>query len=318
MPITQRNVALLMLSVLTAGTLILALPTFDRPAFFALNMATTVVYCGLLFAYWRGWEPARYIAASLVVVLMLNVLVSDSAPINVGLISILTIVLALVMMSTLWAFFIAIVILFLLIYRSTAIAADLVLTDIGLFVIIAVGIFLIRLMAETARRQAEAQALHAEQARAQSETQALELSQRSEELRTQNEEQARLLALVATLETPAVQMADGVLLAPVVGQLDSRRASQLTSRLLREVSARRARLVIFDIAGVSMVDTGVAQAILHAVQAVRLLGCDVTITGISASVATTMTHLGINLSGVKTARTPQDALAEATKTAPAA
>jgi rsbT co-antagonist protein RsbR len=58
------------------------------------------------------------------------------------------------------------------------------------------------------------------------------------------------------------------------------------------------------------VDTSVAQALLQAVQAVKLLGCEVTITGISSSIATTMITLGINMAGVRTARTPQEALVQ--------
>jgi anti-anti-sigma factor len=121
---------------------------------------------------------------------------------------------------------------------------------------------------------------------------------------------------VATLETPAVALAEGVLLAPVVGHLDSRRAERLTERLLREVGESRARLVVLDIAGVPAVDSAVAGALLRAVQAVRLLGCDVTITGISASIATTMTQLGISMAGVRTARTPQEALKQAVVAGP--
>jgi len=41
---------------------------------------------------------------------------------------------------------------------------------------------------------------------------------------------------------------------------------------------------------------------------VRLLGCAVVLTGITASVATTLTHLGIALGDVQTLRSPQDVL----------
>jgi anti-anti-sigma regulatory factor len=170
------------------------------------------------------------------------------------------------------------------------------------------GIVLSRLVADTMQAQVQENATRAEAARVEAEANAAALTAQAAELTRQNEEQRRLIDLVATLETPAVRLAEGVLLAPVVGHLDSRRAAALTERLLRDVSAARARLVVLDIAGVAAVDTGVAQALLRAVQAVRLLGCDVTITGISATVAATMTELGISMAGVHTARTPQEAL----------
>jgi hypothetical protein len=42
--------------------------------------------------------------------------------------------------------------------------------------------------------------------------------------------------------------------------------------------------------------------------ALRLLGCDVTITGISATIAGTIAGLGIVFEGVTIARSPQDVL----------
>jgi len=153
-----------------------------------------------------------------------------------------------------------------------------------------IGTILVAAIARHAQRVAEASADAAERSRLHAEAQAQELAAQSAELRQQNEQQQRLLDLVTTLETPAVALAD--------------------ARLLHEVSEQRAQLVVIDIAGVSTVDTEVAQALLRASQAVRLLGCRVIITGISASIATTLTHIGINLDEVTTARTPQEALAK--------
>jgi rsbT co-antagonist protein RsbR len=127
-------------------------------------------------------------------------------------------------------------------------------------------------------------------------------------LRTKNEEQRRLLELVATLEIPAVPLADNVLLAPIVGHLDSRRAEMLTARLLDEVHQRRTDMVILDITGVQEVDRTVAQGLLTTVQTLRLLGCKVTLSGVSASTAMTLVDQGIGLEGVRTARSPQEAL----------
>lgn len=99
-----------------------------------------------------------------------------------------------------------------------------------------------------------------------------------------------------------------MLLAPIVGALDTRRAQALTSRLLHDVNDQRTHRVILDIAGVTAVDTQVAQSLLQTAQALRLLGCQVTITGITAAVAATLTYLDIALSGVATARSPEEVL----------
>ena len=76
------------------------------------------------------------------------------------------------------------------------------------------------LATDNARRLAEARA-QAEQARLLAEQQAQQLEKQAGELTERNAAQQRLLDLVAELETPAVQLADGVLFVPIVGHLDS-------------------------------------------------------------------------------------------------
>ncbi|MCL6543028.1 MAG: STAS domain-containing protein [Roseiflexus sp.] len=136
--------------------------------------------------------------------------------------------------------------------------------------------------------------------------------QRAEEAQStiaqQYAEQQRLLDLVSVLETPVIAIAEGVLLAPIVGHLDSRRAGQLTQRLLDAVYAQRARAVIFDIAGVPLVDTQVAQLLIRTAQSIRLLGSHVVLTGITSDTAMTLSSLGIHLQEVQTMRDPQEAL----------
>lgn len=127
-------------------------------------------------------------------------------------------------------------------------------------------------------------------------------------LRTQNAEQQRLLALVSTLETSTVTLADDVLLAPIVGHLDTRRAAELTSRLLADAYDRRTKLVILDITGVPVVDTAVAQALIRTAEALGLLGCAVTL-GASPATALVLATQEVTLGGLRSVRSPQEALA---------
>lgn len=176
-------------------------------------------------------------------------------------------------------------------------------------VFIASGIAVANAIGWHAQRAAELSAQHAAEARERAEHKAAELEQANTQMNDQLEQQRQLLELVATLETPAVPLAAGVLLAPIVGHLDTRRAQALTTRLLHESSAQHARLVVLDIAGVPLIDTGVAKALLQTAQALRLLGCEVALSGITANVALTLTHLGVGLEGITTVRSPQEALA---------
>jgi hypothetical protein len=71
----------------------------------------------------------------------------------------------------------------------------------------------------------------------------------------QLEEQRCLLNLVSDLEVPAMTLAEGLLFAPIVGNLDSTRVQRITAGLLDAVHTRRARRVVLDISGVPTMDT---------------------------------------------------------------
>jgi len=51
---------------------------------------------------------------------------------------------------------------------------------------------------------------------------------------------------------------------------------------------------------VQVVDTQVANALVRAAQAVRLLGAQVILTGIKPQVAQTLVQLGVSLEGIRT------------------
>lgn len=311
--IIQRRVTLALILVLLVGGLAIAMLSManvsmvselpDVPLY-GLTLGSLL----MLLGFWRGVDQVRYAVVVLLVLLagfgLNGVFLTDYASLAI----LLPPVLAQVLAGPVWVVGSAIATILILVARAEfgGVYADPL--TLVVYAMIVGGIILARMVTEAAQHAAEEQARRTEAALAQSEASAAEVIRKAAELERQNDEQRRLLDLVATLETPAVALAEGVLLAPLVGHLDSRRADLLTERLLHEVSAKRARLVVLDIAGVPTVDTAVAQALLRAVQAVRLLGCEVTLTGISASIATTITQLGINLVGVQIARTPQEAL----------
>lgn len=314
MNLAQRQIVHALLGVLVVGTVILSISELfgNRNLTVLISTLVASVLLGVLwYAYWRGWEPARYVLVGMITAVLVPSLPMRYVFEDVTLSIFLPPLVALIATSPPWVLGSAALVYGGLLVRAQGQGAYADPQTAVLFVMIIGGMALSRIVTDRSQRIAETNASRAEEALARSEAQARELATKADELATQNDQQRRLLDLVATLETPAVALAEGVLLAPVVGHLDSRRAQALTSRLLSEVGAQRARLVVLDIAGVSTVDTEVAQALVRAVQALRLLGCAVTITGISAAVAATMTTLGINMRGIDTARTPQEALEQA-------
>jgi rsbT co-antagonist protein RsbR len=111
---------------------------------------------------------------------------------------------------------------------------------------------------------------------------------------------ARHQAAIRELSTPVIRMYDRVLLLPLVGTVDSHRAEQVMETLLTRVSEDQAKAVIIDIAGVPVVDTRVADHLLKTTSAVRLLGAETILTGISAQVARTIVQLGVDISSMHT------------------
>jgi rsbT co-antagonist protein RsbR len=113
---------------------------------------------------------------------------------------------------------------------------------------------------------------------------------------------------IRELSTPIIEIWAGVLCAPIVGVLDSSRASEMTSALLETVVASKARLAIIDITGIEAMDTQTADHFLRMARSVKLLGSECALSGIHPNVARTIVHMGIDLSGVESYRTLRDAL----------
>jgi anti-anti-sigma factor len=118
-------------------------------------------------------------------------------------------------------------------------------------------------------------------------------------------------AALRELSTPLIPVSDKVVIMPLIGTIDTGRAQQVMETLLEGVAHHQATLAILDITGVSVVDTQVAQALIGAAQAVRLLGAQVMLTGIQPQIAQTLVHLGVDLSGIETRGSLQSGIAEA-------
>lgn len=111
--------------------------------------------------------------------------------------------------------------------------------------------------------------------------------------------------------TPLIPIADRIVAMPLVGTIDSVRAQQAMQSLLEGVAAYHATIAVLDITGLTVVDSEVTQTLMRMVQAVKLLGAQVVLTGIQPHVAEMLVYLGVDLSGVITRSTLQDGVAYA-------
>lgn len=116
---------------------------------------------------------------------------------------------------------------------------------------------------------------------------------------------------IRELSTPVLQVRERLLILPIIGVVDSERARQLTEQLLRGVRSNRAKVVVMDLTGVPSVDATVANHLVQTVEASRLLGATVIVTGLSPEIAQTLVTIGVDLTKLNTVGDLQGGIEEA-------
>jgi rsbT co-antagonist protein RsbR len=105
---------------------------------------------------------------------------------------------------------------------------------------------------------------------------------------------------IRELSTPVLQVRERLLILPIIGVIDPQRARQLTEQLLRGIRTNRAKVVVIDITGVAAMDATVANHLVQTVEASRLLGATVIVTGLSPEIAQTLVTIGVDLGKMNT------------------
>lgn len=128
-----------------------------------------------------------------------------------------------------------------------------------------------------------------------------ELAQRLEVIESQT-------AALQTMGVPIIQVWEGVLVVPIVGDLDAERAAFIMERLLSTLTASRSHYAILDLTGVETIDTSTADQFVKIMSAVGLLGVDGIICGIRPAVAQALVGIGVDLGRITTVATLHDGL----------
>src|SRR5690242_18861010 len=116
---------------------------------------------------------------------------------------------------------------------------------------------------------------------------------------------------IRELSTPVLQVRERLLILPSMGVIDAQHTRQLTEQLLRAIRTNRAKVVVIDITGVAAMDANVANNLVQTVEAARLLGATVIVTGLSPEIAQTLVTIGVDLSEMATVGDLQGGIEEA-------
>jgi rsbT co-antagonist protein RsbR len=134
----------------------------------------------------------------------------------------------------------------------------------------------------------------------------LEASRRDLEDQLQTIERQRIA--IRELSVPIIDVWDDIITLPLVGAIDSARASEMTEKLLQRISERGADYVLIDLTGVDIVDTMTAAHLVRLTHAAKLLGARCVLTGVRPEVARILVEIGVHLGGLMTLRTLRDGL----------
>lgn len=137
-----------------------------------------------------------------------------------------------------------------------------------------------------------------------------EIAQLLNELfRTQQNDQ---LALIHTamdeLSAPIVPIADKIAILPLIGEIDTHRASSVMETALKKSSELQLDYLFIDISGVAIMDTMVSHNIYQIINALKMMGVQSVLTGIRPEVAHTLGNLGITFEDLKTSSSLKKAL----------
>jgi PAS domain S-box-containing protein len=153
----------------------------------------------------------------------------------------------------------------------------------------------------TERKQAEDEVRRArDELEARVKERTAELARSNDALKAELSGRKQAEEAIRALSTPVLPVRERLLILPLIGVVDSNRALQLTEQLLSSIRTYRAKSVVVDITGVPIVDSRVANHLLQTVEAARLMGASVIVTGISPEIAQTLVRIGIDLSRLVT------------------
>ncbi|PLT27907.1 STAS domain-containing protein [Peribacillus deserti] len=110
-----------------------------------------------------------------------------------------------------------------------------------------------------------------------------------------------LSSLVMELSSPVIPVLEGILVIPLVGRFNEERLSIMIERALSELSTQKAGFLLIDVTGLSHFDTYTIHGMQRLIRAIRLLGGECYLVGISAELSIQIINSNlIDMAGINT------------------
>ncbi len=132
--------------------------------------------------------------------------------------------------------------------------------------------------------------------------------QNEQELRDKLDIIERQKSDIRALSTPLLDVSEGIVAMPVLGELDEERAGRIMDVLLQAITSHDIRCAILDLTGVTSINDATAEQIGRIVRAVELVGSRAIVAGIRADVARAIVTLDVGLDRIETRATMKDEL----------
>lgn len=107
-------------------------------------------------------------------------------------------------------------------------------------------------------------------------------------------------ALIKELSSPVIPIKNGIGVLPLVGNIDTERATIILESTLEQCSTKKLTTIFIDLSAVPVLDTMVAQQLFQLYSALKLIGVNTILSGIRPELAQTAVSLGINFSEIQT------------------
>lgn len=112
-------------------------------------------------------------------------------------------------------------------------------------------------------------------------------------------------------DMPILKIAEEILMVPLIGTIDSVKSQKILESILFSIKELESKVIVIDIAGITVVDSSVAAHLIKIAKATKLMGCKSIVSGISPNIAQNIVNLGVDTSDIETTNTLKDSMVKA-------